>query len=69
MFAYHGDEATNRDLSRAGVDVDHRDVAAKGKGQIGWVVVVGGLEPGLHPGWMVGVGGKGNLLDGLGLVG
>ena len=60
-----GDEAAHLDLAGAAVDVDHADVAAEREGEVRRIVVVHRLQPRLHPLRMVGVGGEGDLLDGL----
>ena len=51
------------------IDVHHADVGTEGIGQIRRVIVRDCLQPGLHALWVIGVGGEGDLLDGLGLVG
>jgi hypothetical protein len=63
------DEATDVDLARALVDVDHADVAAERERQVRRVVVVDRLEARLHPGRMVRVGRERDLLDRLEAIG
>jgi hypothetical protein len=41
------------------------DVAAEWEGEVGRIVAVDRFEPGFHPLRVVGVGGEGDLLDGL----
>ena len=65
----HGDEPPHLHLTGALVDVHHADVRTEGEGEVRRIVVVGGLQSGLHAGRVVGVGGQGNILDGLVLVG
>src|SRR5579885_1572867 len=64
----NGQEATDMHLAGTPVDIDDADVAAEGVGQVGRVVVVDGFQTRLQIGRAVGVGGEGQLLDGLALA-
>src|SRR6266446_10584597 len=65
----HGHKAANMHFSGAPVDIHDTNVAAKGIGEIGWVVVVHCLQARLQVRWAMGVGGNSELLDGLASAG
>src|SRR5947209_6683187 len=58
-----GDETPDMDLPRSSIDVDDADIASKGKGEVGRVVIRGRLEPRLHALRVVRVCREGDLLD------
>src|SRR5947199_1670536 len=59
-----GHKAANMYLACATVDIHNTDVAAKGVGEIGRIIVVYRFQTWLQVGRAVGIGGKGQLLYG-----
>src|SRR5439155_17839484 len=65
----YGHEAANMYFTGTTINIYHTDVSTEWVGQVGRIVVVDRLKPWFQIWWTVGIGGKGQFLDGFAFAG